>query len=127
MKSQKSEQAELPCKGATEHSVRTGTGEEHDGTGGACARGSAHVRRTGRLLKRLRYYLILTNVSYQLPTNLTFDRHILRHAVNCRFSARAISTEISMSSLGALLSLLMLSFQGTGSFRGFALSVYSGL
>eukprot|EP00965_Chrysotila_dentata_P012701 418946-Pleurochrysis_carterae.AAC.4 len=39
--------------------------EEHEGAGGACSRGSdvatAYGRRPGRLLKRLRHYLVLTS------------------------------------------------------------------
>eukprot|EP00965_Chrysotila_dentata_P188968 6173053-Pleurochrysis_carterae.AAC.9 len=45
-------------------------------------------RRPGRLLKHLRYYLILTSVPKQLPPVLSSDRHILRYVVDCRVSAR---------------------------------------
>eukprot|EP00965_Chrysotila_dentata_P217161 6189821-Pleurochrysis_carterae.AAC.2 len=60
--------------------------EEHDGTGGACARGSvatAYGRRPGRLLRLLRHCLVLTSVSYQLPSVLSSDRHVARSPPRC--------------------------------------------
>eukprot|EP00965_Chrysotila_dentata_P193740 6175935-Pleurochrysis_carterae.AAC.10 len=47
---------------------------------------TAYGRRPGRLLKRLRHYLVLTRVSSQLPPVLSSDRHVLRHIIDCRFS-----------------------------------------
>eukprot|EP00965_Chrysotila_dentata_P207209 6183987-Pleurochrysis_carterae.AAC.2 len=82
--------------GATEIVVKLGTGtgkktEELDGAGGVGARGSVatvYARQAGRLLKRRRLYLALTNALVRPLPVLTSDRHVLRHVLHCRFSAR---------------------------------------
>ena len=65
--------------------------EELGGAGGVFARGpvaTVNARRSGRLLKRPRHCLALTNVLNLLLPALTSDRHVLRDAAYYRFSAR---------------------------------------
>eukprot|EP00965_Chrysotila_dentata_P142164 4700760-Pleurochrysis_carterae.AAC.1 len=66
--------------------------EEFNGAGGVGAKGSVstvYMRvRLADFLKRLRHYLALTNVLVRPLPVLTSDRHVLRHIVSSRFSAR---------------------------------------
>eukprot|EP00965_Chrysotila_dentata_P245317 6206482-Pleurochrysis_carterae.AAC.2 len=105
--------------------------EEHDGACGACTRGSvatAYARQAGGLLKRLCHDLALMNASYHLPPVLSSDRHVLHHVVNCRCYARGnLYRNQSRRPAPCCLNSTCLALKIRGLFRGFALSVCSGL